>query len=203
MSRHRIVTDHPHWRAFDAEEQKVARAEAKARAREAEVAEARREHEARVRAYEEEHERALIEGREPEPMRWPGEFVEPAPLLGRRKPVEVFMEKRQQLDQLRRSWAARVGGTEFAPALAGRDGELAGELRGAIASARAAVAEMEQVRDTLQWLSACGADGVPRPTGLFEVRNLLSALDDAVGRLRSGGDAPTSVPMDLDTVDIG
>lgn len=200
---HDAITGHPHWRAFDDEEAKARRLLAKSQEHDARVAAARRDHDARLRAWEDEHESALLDGRDPDPSaRYPGEFVAPSPLLGRRQPVEVAHDKLGQVESMRRSWAARKA-PELVPALAEADARSVRELRRGIGAMREAVSQGQTVRESLGWLAACGADSVPVPTGLFEIANLLSALEDALGRVVAAGDAGTAIPSDLDGVDIG
>lgn len=200
---HEAITGHPHWAAFDQEEAKARKLQAKGQERDARVAAQRREHEALLSAYEDEQEAAILGDREPDPsVRYPGPWVEPAPLLGRRNPTEVAHAKLGEVESMRRAWAARKA-PELVPALAEADaGALLG-LRRALSAMREAVSEAQTVRESLGWLAACGADSVPVPTGLFEVTNLLSALEDALGRVVAAGGAGTALPSDLDAVDIG
>lgn len=205
MSLHAIVTGHPHWGAFDAEEAKANALLAKSQRHTAKTERARLEWEAATARWEADREDAALNGRDPdESIEYPGEFVAPEPFLGRRRPVELFHQKIGQVGEMRRAWAVRMA-PELVGALVARDGEAVGAMRARIAELDDVARELGSLRESMAWVAACGGTA-PAPTGLFEVQNLLNALASAVGRLPTASESPdrgyAGIGFDLDGVSI-
>ncbi|MCW2735455.1 hypothetical protein [Nocardioides sp.] len=195
---HPVVAGHQHWGAFEREADKLAKAEAKEATRRGAAEAERREHERRLDEYHREVEAAVVEGREPE-AKYPGPVPEEAPR--RASAAQLFIAKRDELNAMTRSWAARKA-DELEDAVAAREAQLNAEAELALAALESAVAEMAQLRDTLGWVRVCA--GRAQPVGLTPtLPNFLTARAEGfslVSGIQERG--ATSLPMNLDHVDV-
>jgi hypothetical protein len=203
-----VITGHPAWAEFGEEEAKTNRLLAKAQARAAKEAAARKEHEQRHARFEADRLAADLEDREPDSsIKYPGEYVAPEPFFGRRQPIEVVHERIGLLEEARRSWAKRMAG-ELVPELVAKDAAEVAELRARIQGLTDALEDLDRVRGSLAWITACGGVA-PQAPNLHEVQELSAQLAHAINRLGFASEASTAptdgiarLPMNLDGLSV-
>lgn len=211
-----VITGHRHWAGFDEEAAKTQKLLDKAQKHTAKTDDARRSHAAAMAAYEAEQISAVEEDRDPDPrIKDPGDFKEPRPLFGRRSAIEVVHERVGQVEEMRRSWAKRMA-PELVPDLDDRDRTLLSNAQALVAQAAETMRELGVARESREWLASVGANqttDVTAAPSLFEVRNLMTALADALRRAAlpstsdgtaalTDGEGWSSVGMNLDNVSI-
>ena len=195
---HHVVTSHQHWKGFQDEAAKIARAEAKHQEKREKNDAGRREHQRLLDAYNKEMERALLDGDEPT-IKYPGEWVEPRST--RVAPAELFTTRKEELNQLTRSWARRKA-DELEDRVEVREAQLNVKAEEALAILEACIDEMAELRDTLGWIRACA--GKPQPLGLNpSLANFLTARSEGfslVSGIQERG--ATSLPFTLDGITV-
>ena len=187
---HPVMTDDREYRSFDREIAKVRTAYAKwsSKQREGEAA-----HRARERAYREDLERSMLEGDECR-LRDPGPWIPP------KGDPALFLRREIELDAARGKWAARRG-ERIEAAAAAAEAELMAEAREIAGRLDALSSELEQLRETVEWLrhrrdAAPPVGPRPRPDAV------LDAAKGGYSVVFGTAGPNATVPFNMDGVDV-